>query len=48
MKILIEGIHIWKSMIPNITVLLKSLIFIYFHYNTSEEHWEILKDNPTL
>jgi len=46
MKILTEGINLWKDMIDNYKELMANLIFIYFHYNTSEEQLEGLRDIP--
>ena len=48
MKILTEGIMYWKQKIPDFKQLLCNLIFIYFHYNTSQEYLELLKEVPTL
>lgn len=36
----------WKDMITNTKELLANLIFIYFHYNTSAESLEALRDVP--
>ncbi|KAL4468274.1 hypothetical protein ABPG72_015810 [Tetrahymena utriculariae] len=46
MKILTEGINLWKDFIENYRDLVSNLIFIYFHYNTSSEYLRSLKDIP--
>lgn len=46
MKILTEGIALWKDMIQNYKELLANLVIIYFHYNTQNEQLEAIKDIP--
>lgn len=48
MKIMTEGVNVWKEQIKNFSVLMSNLMFIYFHYNTSNEYFELLKDAPAL
>ena len=48
MKILTDGILKWKSKIKDFKPVLSNLMFIYFHYNTSVEYLDTLKEAPAL